>query len=362
MLQPDDTPNNPFRILSIDGGGLRGIVPVKILQWIEREITKKPIYNSFDLFAGTSTGGLICCALTLEDSENIGKPKFSLEDIEDIYKNSGKHIFPPDTGLFAKPFTKITGLFKPKFSEKGLQDTLNKYFSGKRVGHCIKPILIPTYDIKHFDPIFFCHRFLNPSSKSYNSGIDKNAFITDICRSTSAAPTYFPPHEFFFTNSSGNSYRPTCIDGGVFLNNPSIAAYVEVLSNASDPVYTTTHSDGKSVIKDRDIHILSIGTGKTSKSIEASKCRTWGEAKWARPLIDIMMQANSQNVHHQLKEMLHSEGRYVRLDINIPDEHAGMTDCSEKTINFLIQQVKIQIEENIHDQHRTKSFAAKARL
>src|ERR1017187_5240931 len=121
--------NKTFRILSIDGGGLRGIIPVKILQKLE-ELTGKRIYEMFDLVAGTSTGGIISCASTVKGAD--GKPKFTLADIEQLFAEKANTIFPATSGI-GNIFRGIKNLFRPEFSPDGLESVLMGYFSEERI-------------------------------------------------------------------------------------------------------------------------------------------------------------------------------------------------------------------------------------
>src|SRR5437899_630071 len=107
-----------FNILSIDGGGLRGIIPLRILQKVE-ELTGKKIQDCFDMVAGTSTGGLIACCLTLRHDQQPQLPKYSLADIADIYVQKGSTIFPNRSGI-GKFFLGARNLVKPKFSPDGI--------------------------------------------------------------------------------------------------------------------------------------------------------------------------------------------------------------------------------------------------
>src|SRR5262245_35880737 len=102
-----------YNILAIDGGGLRGIIPVRILQKVE-EVAKRPIHEIFDLMSGTSTGGLIVSCLTLRDKSNPAKPQYSLEEIANMYVTRGKDIFPVRTGI-GKFFNRMKQLVDPRF-------------------------------------------------------------------------------------------------------------------------------------------------------------------------------------------------------------------------------------------------------
>ena len=200
-----------FRILSIDGGGLRGLVPLLILKEIEK-ITGKKIYELFDLIVGTSTGGIVACGLTA--SKDGKTPLLSIDKLIELYTTKGSVIFPYKENIF----TKINSVFNPKFCPDGLDKSLKEYFQDLRLSNTLKPIIVTSYDIRNNEVIMF------KSRKSNEPGY--NSLIKDVCRATSAAPTYLPSYEMSF----GNKQR-TCIDGGVFINNPSLAGVSDVIRN-----------------------------------------------------------------------------------------------------------------------------------
>ena len=131
-----------FKILSIDGGGLRGIIPLQVIKQIE-ELTGEPIHKSFDLIAGTSTGGLLTCALTLQDYKSLEADtrKYTLEEIEKIYKEKGKLIF-PEFNYFTKKVNSVIKWFRPQFKVENFESVLTEYFNDSRITSCLRPIFI----------------------------------------------------------------------------------------------------------------------------------------------------------------------------------------------------------------------------
>lgn len=149
-----------IRILSLDGGGLRGIIPVLILKEIERRSGEK-IFNLFDLISGTSTGGLIACGITVSDD---GKnPKYTIQQIEDIYTHRGNDIFPKRSG-FSKFLNSLSSLKNPHFSAEGIDKVLTEYFGTKRLTDCLKPLIVTSFDLYNNESLFFKsrHAFSDP--------------------------------------------------------------------------------------------------------------------------------------------------------------------------------------------------------
>jgi uncharacterized protein len=313
-----------FKILSIDGGGMRGIVPLEVLKFIENRYNKK-IHELFDFIAGTSTGGLIACGLVVSD--NGQTPKFSLKELENIYLKRGNEIFPSPFGL-VRIFRFIRSLKSPKFKEEGLEKVLTEVLGNKRLSNCIKPILIPTYDLYNNNALFFKSRHAKSDAK-------KNALLIDVCRATSAAPTYFPAYKFTFDN------KPTiCIDGGIFMNNPSMGALAEIYKHYNDPIYNLTKSDLDNV------QILSLGTGCYTPEIARKKVESWGILDWATQISDLMLQANNQVAHYQAEQIV-KENNFLRVDIEIKDEKFSAIDkVKPETFDYLKNEVNNQIFNN----------------
>lgn len=326
--------NRKFRILSIDGGGLRGIVPLQVIKYIE-SVTNKEIHKTFDLIAGTSTGGILTGALTLQDSTDIegNKRKFSLDDLEKIYTERGKEIFPVPSNMFSKCLKGIMKWFSPHYDPNNLEDILVEHFGDSRITSCLKPIYITSYDIHRNRPLSFTFREATFSP-------DKNSKLTEICRATSAAPTYFPTYSFNY-----ESEWLTCVDGGVCMNNPSLGALVEVLGNSDYKFYRLENEP----IQLQDIYLLSLGTGSSNYLLDSKKSKNWGRIKWIKPVINLTMNGPSKIIHRQIETIFRSfglENNYLRVDINIDGKYSEMADSSDMTIDYLVKQTNSQVLDN----------------
>lgn len=322
-----------FKILSIDGGGLRGLIPLQVIRQIE-EITGEPIHKSFDLIAGTSTGGLLACALTLQDYDSIevDKRKYNLEEIEAIYKTRGSDIFPKHN-LLIESLNNVYKWFRPQFKVKHLDSVLIEYFKDNRITSCLRPIFITSYNIHRNKPIFF-------TTREASLFPDKNSKLVEVCRATSAAPTYFESHNFNY-----DSENIICVDGGVVMNNPSIGALIEVLGNSD---YKHYQINGKR-LKLEDISILSLGTGRSNKMLQSSNSKKWGRLKWIKPIIDISTGGPVKIAHQQIATIFKSSGlesNYLRIDIDIDEKYSEMSDSSENTINYILNEASSQITNN----------------
>jgi len=329
------TKNGNIVILSIDGGGLRGIIPVKILQFIKKIVEDNNgnarIENMFDFVSGTSTGGLIACALTVGEN---GKLKYGLDDIENVYVEDGPTIFPIRTGI-NRFLHNLTDLWEPEFKADGLEGVLKKLLGESRILDCLLPILIPTYDIYGNQTIFF-----NQSTASDRTQ-NANAFLFDVCRATSAGPTYLPPHDFIYGDS-----RITCIDGGTFMNNPAVGMLVH--AHECRDFYKEKY--GYDIKEDySNVYLLSLGTGHYTDSITDQESVKWGQYQWIQHLIDIMMQGASRTVDHEVPEII-GDDHYLRLNVKIKNAvESDMADARTGTRHDLVELTNLMLADSEKD-------------
>jgi patatin-like phospholipase/acyl hydrolase len=318
-----------FRILSIDGGGMRGIVPVTILKSIEKQ-TGKRIFELFDLIAGTSTGALIACALTVSDDGKT--PKYTLDDIEKMYTEKGEDIFPHFSKL-GRLEKDVTNLFKPLYSAKGLYEVISQFMGNKKMSHCLRPLFIPSYDIESNTAVIFKSRNITDEKQPIDP------LLYDVCRATTAAPTFLPAYSFNYNGKPG-----TFIDGGVYMNNPSVGAIVEATKYGHEACYRSTYS--KPAVQLSDICLLSLGTGHYQDGLMYKKVSNAGELGWASTIPDLMMQGVNETTCYEANELL-EEGNFLRLNIKIDDPaHDNMTDASAETMDYLIAEVNKQLLQN----------------
>jgi patatin-like phospholipase/acyl hydrolase len=315
-----------FRILSLDGGGLRGIVPLLVLKRVE-EMTGKKIHELFDVIVGTSTGGIIACGLTCtKDGVN---PSLNIDQLIELYTTKGNTIFPRRSNIISKAIGGIKSAFGPKFSPKGLDGLLKEYFGELTLTDTLKPVIVTSYDIKNNDVVMF---------KTRNAVWDKERYdvkLSDACRATSAAPTYLPSFEIKFDGK-----ERVCIDGGIYINNPVMAAVSDALRSV----------EGLTL---KDIECLSLGTGVYSESLD-DKTEGWGLLGWAMPITTIMMQATSKSSTYEASELLK---KHLRLQINIHDKkRSDMADSSPETAKYIIGRVEKDIFENERKMEELKKF------
>jgi patatin-like phospholipase/acyl hydrolase len=289
------------RILAIDGGGIRGVIPAKVLIAIESQTGKKTA-ELFDLIAGTSTGGILAAGLCIP-TPGGSTPKYAASDLLDLYKVHGHEIF--NSGWLRSLVSIVAG---SQYSPGALETQLRAYLGESRLADAVTGLLITSFDMHAGEAWFF-------SREQAKVRPDRNYLLRDIARATSAAPTYFPPFKF----SGPPMDRPVLVDGGVFANNPALCAWVD------------EHEDIKG---DMDVLILSLGTGSVPHPVMFDRARRWGKVAWARPAIGSFLDGQSDTTEFQMGSLL-DDRHYFRLQIKLPAEHEAMDNASAANIAAL---------------------------
>ncbi len=307
------------KVLCIDGGGIRGMIPAMILAEIE-ERTGKPTAELFDFIAGTSTGGILSLGLVLP-GEN-GKPQYTAEDLVKLYQEHGSRIFSKDTW---KRIRSAAGAFDERYSQEGIEEVLHKYFGKHELKDVVTDVLITSYDLETRRPFFF------KSMKAKNDP-DRNHPAWIAARATSAAPTYFEPIKL--TTDDELTYY-SLVDGGIYANNPSMCAYAEVTNMGW-----------------HDLTFVSLGTGETSaQTISHDKAKNWGVMEWIKPLIDVMMDGNSDTVAYQLHSIIKSQpnSEYFRLQAKLTKDSSDIDNAKKENL----RKLKIIASELISEESAT---------
>jgi patatin-like phospholipase/acyl hydrolase len=296
------------RVLGIDGGGIRGIIPATVLARIE-SLTGKPVAELFDLVAGTSTGGVL--ALGLAKPGPAGKPAYSASEMLSFYEKEGRRIFHCTA---AWKLRALGGLAEEKYRAKGIEGALEEYFGEARLKDSLTDLLITSYETERRIPFFF---------KSRNARLrpDYDFPMKDVARATAAAPTYFEPlklparlpHDYY-----------SLIDGGVYANNPAMCGYVE--ARATHP-------------QDSDFLVVSLGTGERTLPLPYREVKGWGLARWAQPILNVVFDGVSSTVDYQLRHLLPAAGngrrRYWRFQAKLIGVADAMDDARPDNIRSL---------------------------
>jgi predicted acylesterase/phospholipase RssA len=311
---PDnDTPQQPalrppLRVLAIDGGGIRGILPAMVLADLERR-TNRPIIDLFDLIVGTSTGGLVALALACPDAE--GKPRHTARDIVKLYDVEGKRVF--SRSVWHK-IRSVGALAEGKYPSGGIEGVLQDYFGECRLKDALADVVVPAYEIERRMPFFF--KTANAKQKSYYDYPMKS-----VIRAATAAPTYFEPMQ---VQIDGPNDYYALVDGALFAYNPGMCAYVEALNR----------------FPDRDsVIMVSLGTGKLTRRLPYDEVKDWGAARWAQPAFALMCDGICDVVDHQLQQLLpeteDGSRQYYRFQARLDVGNDDMDDASNTNIRVL---------------------------
>ena len=282
-----------FRILSLDGGGLRGLITARLLQRLNAHPEVAGFLDDVDLIAGTSTGGILALALA------AGHPP---EDICGLYLHKGAEIFNDSIWDNIRDLGRTVGA---EYSNKTLRRELDLLFADTTLAELGRKVTIPTFDLdneadsarRSWKPKIF-HNFIGSDS----DGAMKAA---DVAMYTSAAPTYFP---------SVDGY----IDGGVFANNPSMVAIAQAIS-------ARNHASERATID--QLVMLSVGTGVSLSYIKGQRL-DWGYAQWIKPLINVLMEGVAGIADYQSAQLL--DQRYHRLQIVFdPRDRIALDDAKK---------------------------------
>lgn len=267
-----------YHILSMDGGGIRGLLTIIIIQRLEA--AHPGFLDQIELFAGTSTGGILALGLA---------HGLSPQRIRELYETSGRRVFADSIFDDVRDLGKLIGA---DYSLKPLKEELSKEFGTHKLGDLDKKVLVTTFDLDN-DPdnplkirTWRAKFFHNYSS----AGSDVQENLVDVALRTSAAPTYFPIYQGY-------------IDGGVVATNPSVSAIAQALHPES----------GNQDID--DLILLSIGTGISPRYLSQLDA-DWGLAQWAPQLVGLMLEGGAGLADYQSRQILGR--RYMRANPVLP--------------------------------------------
>ena len=303
-----------FKVLVLEGGGVKGLLAVLILKEVER-LTGKKVHQLFDLIVGTSTGGLIASALT---ASRFGyEPSLNIEDLENIYMNETQAIF-PQKGFIQD----LRALFTSRYSTKPRSKVFKNYLKEFKLSSTLVPIIIPSYDLEENQPIFFKTRYTDETKK--------DPLLYDICMAASAASTYFKPHRF---NYDGRDVR--CIDAGLYINNPSLAAIFELSKHYKEY--------GLDEYSSEDMMMLSIGAG--IGSIKPKHKDRWGTVRLIGDVIKVMFNGQARTTEYGITELL-TPGNYLRVEFQLDPEHSEMDNSSPENMEYLADAAERYLDYN----------------
>ncbi len=291
-----------IRILSLDGGGIRGIIPGAVLAHVENKIKEfsenREAYLAeyFDLVVGTSTGGILGAMLLAPKSADDLSSRFTALDAYSLYMDHGTSIFND-----SKRSIGFLRIFRnaAKYKRERLDELLKDRLGDLTMSQLLKPCVITTYDLKAKEAVFFNSREQDTTKGDF--------YLRDVLRSTSAGPTYFDPVQIQNIQTQGAvPMEMVNIDGGVFANNPAMCAYAEC-RRTYFPFWKDQFDPTKRFPTAKNMLILSIGTGGGNfKLPNIQSSQNWNLINWAKATPNIMLDAGFDTVDYQIRQVFNS--------------------------------------------------------
>lgn len=278
-------------VLSIDGGGMFGLIPLQVLVAAERETGSSDWASKFDLIVGNSAGAIIGTMLA---------NGYSAKEVSALFENESHRIF--SRSIWHK-FRTLNGFFGPKYSWRKGQKVFKEY-APDAMGKSQTKLMTVSYDMFNREPYFF---------KSWRER-NKRTPAYQAVMASAAAPTYFAPREFNNKNLT---------DGAMVANNPTACAYAEALK----------------LWPEEEIKIISLGTGEIRKSYSNNWSRNWGLLDWAKRVADVILDGGIDAVDYQMRLLSVNNPKLSYMRINEvfgSDDLGSMDDTSRDNIVGLI--------------------------
>ena len=288
-----------FRVLALDGGGVRGIIQLVALQHLER-LTGKPISELFDGFIATSVGSATCVMLLIPDYR--GKPMYTTDDVMRMVfdQTQLQRVFSQT------PFRLLmtaNGAFGPRYSGKSKAELLQQRFKDTPYNHLLKPVVITSWSTETLKP----HFLANWTHKGYEDWP-----VWAIVHGATSPPGYFPPTHVTDFSREGVTLKMDLNDGGVYVNTPITPVLLDMF---------TQH-----LKKDQQLLIVNIGTGFAKDPYPFRKTQKWGMLSWFSPLFNSMGTLSGRLAYEQLKALTTQWGdKYRVFVINTPVDPRDMS-------------------------------------
>jgi uncharacterized protein len=332
----------PFRVLAIDGGGIRGIIPATILAELERRVAPRALADVFDLIVGTSTGGILALGLAVPDGE---RPRHTAERLLGLYVSEAETIFPgggPQTltqrvfgtrdpgAWFRDPIEVLLRRSSrqeasggARYPLAGLEQVLARYLGDAPLADGVADVVVTSYDMAHHEPILFSSR-------------ERAGFVTDVsmlvaARATSAGPTFFEPQVIL---SEGR--QRVLVDGGVYVNNPSILGYL-LASQAADAA-------------DAPLVVVSLGTGTRPPEEPSTPDELRTGDPLARALLEAVARGSGAMGDALLRGLADGERfRYWRMQTDVGRCSFVMDDSRPENVSCLSARARELASERSAD-------------
>ncbi|MCP3998232.1 MAG: hypothetical protein GY722_24690 [bacterium] len=339
MKTPKD--DSLTRVLAVDGGGVRGILPVRVMVALE-EMTGKPTEELFDILVGTSIGGIGVLGLVRPGTD--GEPKWAARDLLNVYSTRAADIFPDTSLSWPQSLQQVSemirrpsptaallgsnpGLGNARYDPAGLIDILAGQLGGTMLSEALSRTIITSYDVRSQRPVIF-------DSAAIAAGTQGDIPMITVARATSAAPSYFPP----MVDTDGEGEERLLVDGGIFANNPALLGYQAALDAGADP---------------ERVVLVSLGTGLHGPNSSLTRSDYMG-LSWFRLAQSVLESAQVGNVAVIDRFLRTAVGHtYWRFDTAlVGDIDHDMDNTTAEHVAWLDTAGKAMVGERIADLNR----------
>ncbi|MCJ7753932.1 MAG: patatin-like phospholipase family protein [Thermoanaerobaculales bacterium] len=318
----------PIRVLTIEGGGVRGIIPTRLLTALE-SLAGAPISDLFDVLVGTSTGGMLALGLVTPGED--GGHAYPARNVGDIYTSHGQRIFPKLASSLPRSLQEArewwssasssAAIFgynpdagNARYSPEGIEEAFELYFGDRMLSEALVDVVVTSYDLQTKSPVLF-------KSRDAKLDPDNDLLMRDAARATSAAPTYFPPLEMAWEGIENR----LLVDGGVYAKNPAMIGYIEGVTRARERG-----------LRDSDVMVVSMGTGRPRRT-EALTYKEFVSRSWLKLAEDVFRAAEDGQaaLHDQVLTTLIGD-HYWRFQTVLAEIASyAMDDVSDENVNAL---------------------------
>jgi len=320
-------------ILTIDGGGVRGLVAAIVLDALQGAFRAagdtRPVADSFDLIAGASSGAIIAAALAMPRAD--GSAALGAAEIRRFFEENARRIFPLRPFCNIPVIGRLPQLFGPLYDPAPLDALLAESLGDLVFASARRNVMIPAYSIDPRDIVLF------RGGPAYREDAEGERFamvrVRDAVLGSSAAPTFFPPHRIDAPNGEAGW---TAIDGGVYVNDPAMAAVAEAMR----------------LFPEDELRVVSIGTGRQTRVYPFRRASRWGFSQWISPagrfrtpLLSAIQDGQARAVHRQLTYLLGED--YIRFDYRLERGRGSdrLDDASRGNLNRLTRGATEMVEE-----------------
>lgn len=328
------------RVLAVDGGGVRGIIPATVLAYIENKLIEKTgnpdvrISDFLDFVSGTSTGSIITAmAITPKEKD---KPPRKMDEVVQLYFQLAGDVFKKD---WKRNLKTLWGLFGTKYSVTPLNNLLLEKLDHWKLNELKLPCAFTGYDTARRRPMIYTNRDDREKYGDY--------YIKDVVRGSTSIPSVFKPAYF----RDGVDIN-TIIDGGVFANNPSMVAYIEMLKTNEivDKFVKEKKGPQVSQLNPQNVIMLSFGTGQGElKTYPYDKIKKWGMVKWFVPVLNILLQGMSEVTNYEMRKLFEvwaADENFIRINPAITLGSTNGEDASPENMKLLHQDALNYISDN----------------